>query len=68
MQPHHPTTTGLPSSVTHTMETQVAFILDVPFERYVSHELQLLEHLKHVLENGDVEVRETMASAYGSFQ
>ena len=64
MQPH-PITTGPPSSVTHTMENLVALILDVPFEQYVSHELQLIEYLK---ENGEVEVKEAMATAYGSSQ
>lgn len=67
MKPH-PITTGPPSSVTHTMENLVAFILDVPFEQYVSHELQLIEYLKDVLENGEVEVKEATASAYGSSQ
>jgi len=67
MQPH-PITTGPPSSVTHTMENLVAFILDVPFEQYVSHELQLIQYLKDVLEKEEVEVKEATASAYRSSQ
>jgi len=50
------------------MENLIAFILDVPFEQYVSHELQLIQYLKDVLEKEEVEVREATASAYRSSQ